>query len=276
MKMVLISVIAALILSSFSYADAESAFVLLDTATIDQVYEVVSLIEGDGGRVRIVYPPSALIADGVSAAVEGSHLVERVHRSDFDALPLLKRGDPVAYHAALAWLDMTFRRERPRSPVEPLKIPLDDLRLRSDGHRDRVYCDQPGTGTAPNAGFCDGTEYMAGTVAVDVIMPESDGSIDPNTEDWTPEEEAEVVSKITICMDWWGARAVERSVPLTFYLRFHYRVPTGYEPVEERVPRLLRCVRGLLRGSLHPAQRHQGLTEHGLGLCSLGCRFHER
>jgi hypothetical protein len=75
------------------------------------------------------------------------------------------------------------------------------------------------------------SEFMIGTVAVGIILPESDGSIDPSTEDWSEEERQQVYTEIVAATDWWAAR--EPAAQLTFIYDDHYSqpVPTGYEPI---------------------------------------------
>ena len=46
--------------------------------------------------------------------------------------------------------------------------------------------------TDPSPGLHETSEYMIGSVAVSVIFMESDGSIDPSSEDWTTDEEIQV------------------------------------------------------------------------------------
>jgi len=79
------------------------------------------------------------------------------------------------------------------------------------------------------AGFYDTSEYMIGDVAVGIILLESNGGIDPNSEDWTPAEESNVVSEIQAGLNWWAAR--EPNAKLTFIYDIHYKVPTRYEPI---------------------------------------------
>ncbi len=72
------------------------------------------------------------------------------------------------------------------------------------------------------------SQFMAGEVAVRLILPESNGSAEPSLEDWTTAEIAAVTEHVQASLDWWteqlpGAR-----------LRFHLDVqvvPTAYEPI---------------------------------------------
>lgn len=95
--------------------------------------------------------------------------------------------------------------------------------------------DLPGEGVlAANAELADyyqTSEFMIGRVAVGIILIESDGSLDPSTEDWTSEEKQKVFSEIQAAMNWWAAR--EPRANLTFYYDDHFTSPlsTGYEPI---------------------------------------------
>lgn len=45
-----------------------------------------------------------------------------------------------------------------------------------------------GMNSGPEPGYYDLSEYMVGTIVIGIIFLESDGSIDPSTEDWTQQE----------------------------------------------------------------------------------------
>jgi len=66
-------------------------------------------------------------------------------------------------------------------------------------------------------------------VAVGIILPESNGATDLDTEDWTIAEESNVISKIQTGLNWWATR--DSRARLTFTYDIHYRVPTSYEPI---------------------------------------------
>ncbi|MEW5768324.1 MAG: Ig-like domain-containing protein [bacterium] len=79
--------------------------------------------------------------------------------------------------------------------------------------------------------FRETSEYMIGRIAVGIILPESNGSIDyPQTENWTSAEENAIKAEIQACLNWWVAR--EPAAQLKFITDFHFRVPTGYEPIQ--------------------------------------------
>ncbi len=97
----------------------------------------------------------------------------------------------------------------------------------------------PGTGLTPyGAAATDASEFMLGDVWVTVVLLESDGSIDAQTENWSPSRIATVKSEITEGLSWWETTLASRfpSSPhaLEFHLDFTYAdnpVTTGYEPI---------------------------------------------
>ncbi|MDI6792120.1 MAG: Ig-like domain-containing protein [bacterium] len=79
--------------------------------------------------------------------------------------------------------------------------------------------------------FRETSEYMIGRIAVGIILPESNGSIDsPQTENWASAEENAVKAEIEAGLNWWVAR--EPTAQLEFITDFHFRAPTGYEPIQ--------------------------------------------
>ena len=48
----------------------------------------------------------------------------------------------------------------------------------------------------PDPGYYDTSEYMIGTIAIGIVFLESDGSIDPNTEDWTSYEKTTALGSL--------------------------------------------------------------------------------
>ena len=50
----------------------------------------------------------------------------------------------------------------------------------------------------------DTGEFLLGTVAVTPVFFESDGTLDPNTEDWTENEISEILDKVHESVQWWS------------------------------------------------------------------------
>lgn len=89
-----------------------------------------------------------------------------------------------------------------------------------------------GPGYAP--GWDRTSDFMIGKVAVGIILPESDGSLEPSTEDWTAGEKTAVRQEIVEGLDWWEAQAQAAGVNLEFIVPDGHPlvVNTGYEPID--------------------------------------------
>lgn len=71
---------------------------------------------------------------------------------------------------------------------------------------------------------------MIGDVAVGIVLPESDGSIDPSSENWSVARQDQVIAEIASALNWWTARAQTAGL-VTFTYHVERSVPTGYEPI---------------------------------------------
>ncbi len=72
------------------------------------------------------------------------------------------------------------------------------------------------------------SEYMLGKVAVGVVMPQCDGSIDRCTESWNSSMMDQVYNQVVAGMNWWSNRMGGR---VTFAYDQRRAAPTGYEPI---------------------------------------------
>jgi len=84
-------------------------------------------------------------------------------------------------------------------------------------------------GSSPDPGYYETSEYMIGSIAVGVFLLESDGSVDPSTEDWSPEEEAQVHDEIEAALSWWASQ--NPGARVSFTVDYHYDVEVSYEPI---------------------------------------------
>jgi len=122
---------------------------------------------------------------------------------------------------------------------------------------DRTGIDGPGPG--PNAAspmpaglphgarWTDTSEFMMGRVAVELVFPESDGSIDPNLYDWTPALRDSVVRSAARGLLKWAAFAAAHDVPLTYLIEVRASLPTGYEPISRTTSQELDWIRETLK-----------------------------
>ena len=81
----------------------------------------------------------------------------------------------------------------------------------------------------PGPGYYDTSEYLIGSVGVGVIFLESNGAIDPGTENWNTTETTNVQTQINQAMTWWMNQ--NQWASLSYVLDVHTAVPTSYEPI---------------------------------------------
>ena len=62
----------------------------------------------------------------------------------------------------------------------------------------------------PTPGYWETSEYMIGKIAVGIIFPESNGSIDVSTEDWTDLEIQQCLNKIQYALNAYALRTQDR------------------------------------------------------------------
>jgi hypothetical protein len=82
-------------------------------------------------------------------------------------------------------------------------------------------------------------EFMLGSVAVTPVLLESNGQLDPSSEDWTETQIADVLDNIEVGLDWWvDTLANQTSIQqLSFTIDPIYAstpVETKYEPISRR------------------------------------------
>ena len=102
-------------------------------------------------------------------------------------------------------------------------------------------------GLAHGTRWTDTSEFMIGRVAVEVLFPESDGSIDANLYNWTPALRDSVIRSAARGLLKWSAFAAARGIPLTFLIEVHASLPTGYEPIARTTSQELDWIAEMLK-----------------------------
>lgn len=85
------------------------------------------------------------------------------------------------------------------------------------------------------AGWESTSEIMIGSVAVPILFPESDGTVDPDRFDWTPALRDSVVRSAVRGFLRWTSLASLRGITLTFVIEVHPVLPTRFEPIDHPV-----------------------------------------
>jgi len=200
---------------------------ILDSNDLPAMQNTIDLITAAGGCVAHVFPPSALIGTlepehAAKLIAEGR--LQHYYREEIGDSSLSQMDENTRL-AALVWnkylqkpeLDENSSGEQPGNPligdVRTVKLPYEPV--------------LPSALNGP--GYYDTSEYLYGKVAVGIIIPESNGGIDPSTENWSSSRLDQVVSEIAAGMNWYQSTFPEAN--LTFYYDIHRQVPTIYEPI---------------------------------------------
>ena len=202
--------------------------VVLDDANRSTRTEAAREIEALGGRVVHAF-------DGVLVAEvpRGSELlvyrVPGVRSISLNPLAL-GRGSAARSPGIAAWnaiAQFGDRRPSERWSAEPL---WDDALLPPSALGSELGATS--ASVAPTS--LNTSEYLAGSVTVTVILPESDGTQDVSTENWSEDREAAVLAEIAEGLEW--VRLLEPQAGLAFSYdviagRTDERARTRYEPI---------------------------------------------
>ncbi len=72
------------------------------------------------------------------------------------------------------------------------------------------------------------SEFMIGDVSVAIILMESNGTIDPNLENWDAERVDMVISEIKNGLNWWAEKESKANLKFTYHIHI---IETSYEPI---------------------------------------------
>jgi hypothetical protein len=252
---------------------ASDRLVTVEGSGVSAVKDAVRAIEARGGYAKFVFPPNFIIADIPDASEAGlvsSGLVSSVHSGVLDPAAFAAYGG-AARHIVAAWNNVFMGQARqmgldaePSPTARPL---INDADILPDKY---VLPLKP-----PGSKYYDVSEYMLGSVAVGIILPESNGAIDPNTENWTQLEMDNVTSEIIAGFNWHVSKADWRT--LTFYTVFTYQVPTGYEPITrssgEEALWDNECFTAMGYGSAYPGYPYVTALRDSIGTDWASCVF---
>lgn len=93
----------------------------------------------------------------------------------------------------------------------------------------------------------DLSEFMVGRVAIGILFPESDGTLDPDLYDWTPALRDSVIRSAVRGFFKWSALAASQGIPLSYHLEIHPSIPTRYEPISRPVAQETFWIEDVLR-----------------------------
>lgn len=212
-------------------------FVLLDTRHQDSasLRQVMTFIETAQGQINHIFPNTALIARIYSSGVgflRTMPLVAEVLTEPVD-LTTLDRYGLEARNYGSVWNNLF------KQPGLPPEQNLHSLAGVEDKLDALAAPDLPLinnntttlTGSSITPGYYQTSEFMAGRVAVGIVLVESNGAIDPSSENWTGEEKQLVFNKTVAALNWWVQ--LEPKAKLSFIYDDHFSNPlaTSVEPI---------------------------------------------
>ncbi|MCD6327713.1 hypothetical protein J7M28_09180 [bacterium] len=228
-----------------------NSLVVLSASDISQMREAEQKIVQAGGYVVFRFPPHILYAwipEDKPQDLAGNAHITSIFSGSLEPTAVKAYGRS-AMSAVKSWNNIFVNKTTsyiPTLPQEPGSIYDDALTVPREGmlknynRRDRSKLLSGPLSRGPN----DTSEFMLGNVAVAIILPESDGSIDTESEDWTNVDVAngitdrpqKVRDEILASLNWWVLRETEqRSGPPLLSFTIDPSSPrvriTGYEPI---------------------------------------------
>ncbi len=178
-------------------------------------------IEGAGGTIRAGFPGGGAIVDAPAGYWLASNKRDDGSRSHTGYVAHSQTADrSAARHAIQAW--NRYLAEGP-GRVEG-EIVLDGEHA---GPVPDAAVSQSKTPTGSNAN--DTSEFLLGSVTIAILLPESDGGIDPSSEDWAPWMVDSVVARVQQGASWWQNQPLGGEVSFVFHTE--PVIPTPYEPI---------------------------------------------
>ncbi|MBU2589574.1 MAG: hypothetical protein KKB39_02305 [Nanoarchaeota archaeon] len=206
-----------------------NSLIILNSSDTLSMQQSRDYIENLGGKIRHIYPPHVLIGylpQKISEEIVGQKNIVNIYHTEINSSKLEKYGKTTVY-AADAWnknfMSLGHPKKRPKLDPGPI---INDALIPPDYEQAR------GNNSVHHSPPSD-TEtslFMIRDVSVAIIFLESNGSIDTETEDWTPTEESNVINEIQAGLNWWINKESDADITFT-YGHTSYGVPTSYEPI---------------------------------------------
>ncbi len=210
------------------------AFILLtaQASTQPEIAQIQALIKAKGGQETHIFPHQALVANIPAHTIQLLTALPSVAAVFTQPVELAHMDiyGPKARNFANVWNNLIAPKSAPTTmDLAATEHPAD--------HNDAfVAPDLPDKiGIASNSsitpGYYQTSEFMTGSVAVGIVLVESNGSTDPSTEDWTDDEKQLVFSEIVAALNWWTEREPRAKLSFVYDDHFSTPLPTSVEPI---------------------------------------------
>lgn len=233
---VLLMSTAVSVVSAESTEEPRDAIIIFNTHNQEDLDLMADYVRSLGGRVLATFPPRVLFAFLTPAQ---SNSLQKLPEIELLSFELVNANDVPADTAAKAAITAWNARFEmlPVDPSEYLQLSdIDDQRYPPDLVGNQSFSAEGEAATA----VYQTSEFMIGSIQVDVFLPESNGAVDPNLENWDPYRIEKVMAKVINGITWWIAASAEGDRPsanLSANIVFHtslnepFVVSTGYEPI---------------------------------------------
>ncbi len=212
------------------------AFILFATDQKDpqRLDQVQSIVNAGGGRVTHTFPNQAFIVNIPEHTIQQLATlpgVVGVYTRPVELAQMDVYG-PNARRVAGVWNSLIA----PQADVSNTDLPATE---HPDDHEDVFVAPDLPPADAPSVagsssitpGYYQTSEFMAGSVAVGIVLVESDGTTDPSSEDWTNDEKQLVFSEIVAALDWWARLEPRANLSFVYDDHFSNPLPTKVEPI---------------------------------------------
>jgi hypothetical protein len=192
-----------------------------------------NLIKDRGGQTNHILPYQALIAKVPPQLLPQLITLPGVAGVYTQAVELATMDSygPTMRRFASAWNSLI-------TPQPSLPGPSSITKAQSGNHEDAFAApDVPVgrelsiSGASITPGYYQTSEYMAGSVAVGIVLVESNGAKDPSTENWTSDEKQLVFNEIMTALNWWAKLEPKAHLNFVYDDHFSNPFPTGVEPI---------------------------------------------
>jgi hypothetical protein len=219
--------------------------VFLDDASPATRAKALAGIGALGGRVLHAFPETLVIAlpEGSELSAYRLEGVREVALNGVTVSPA--RSKPGASFGLAAWNAIATGRKRAESyastpgslrndALTPPTVSLESVRAARRVGRSATEAAVLASSGPLGATDLTTSEFLAGAVSVNIILVESDGSIDTSTENWSASRENDVVARIAQGLEWIRAQEELSALRFVYHVipgRTDTRARTGYEPI---------------------------------------------
>ncbi|MCB0211388.1 MAG: hypothetical protein KDJ52_18765 [Anaerolineae bacterium] len=210
-------------------------FILMnDTSNPEQFSQLQAFIKERAGRVTHIFPHRALMAKVPYDTMAQLKSFPGVGELFTNAVDVAQIGH---YSAETQQLISTWNAIV--APVDPNSVMNKSVGTHF-GEEEHTFIapdfpqeGEKGIGAASSVtpGYYETSEYLTGSVAVGIVLVESNGTTDPSTENWVNDEKQLVFNEIVSAMNWWAELEPRANLSFVYDDHFTNPLPTSVEPI---------------------------------------------